>query len=87
MAEKKLSKKALNKSFRNWFYGHLTCFSQEHMQTFGYLCAMLPLVEELYDTKEEHKIMRNIADKFFIFFIHKNFLFCRFLQPDRKSVV
>ena len=37
MAEKKLSKKALNKSFRNWFYGHLTCFSQEHMQTFGYL--------------------------------------------------
>ena len=31
MAEKKLSKKALNKSFRNWYYGHLTCFSQEHM--------------------------------------------------------
>ena len=42
MAEKKLSKKALNKSFRNWAYGNLTCFSQEHMQTFGYLCAMLP---------------------------------------------
>ena len=42
MAEKKLSKKALAKSFRNWYYGHLTCFSQEHMQTFGYLCAMLP---------------------------------------------
>ena len=55
MAEKKLSKKALNKSFRNWYYGHLTCFSQEHMQTFGYLCAMLPLVEELYETKEEQK--------------------------------
>ena len=55
MAEKKLSKKALNKSFRNWAYGNLTCFSQEHMQTFGYLCAMLPLVEELYDTKEEQK--------------------------------
>ncbi|MEG0469754.1 MAG: PTS system mannose/fructose/sorbose family transporter subunit IID, partial [Longicatena sp.] len=50
---KKLSKKTLNKSFRNWYYGHLTCFSQEHMQTFGYLCAMLPIVEELYDTKEE----------------------------------
>ena len=61
MAEKKLSKKALNKSFRNWFYGHLTCFSQEHMQTFGYLCAMLPLVEELYDTKEEQtKALRPI---------------------------
>lgn len=50
---KKLSKKTLNKSFRNWYYGHLTCFSQEHMQTFGYLCAMLPIIEELYDTKEE----------------------------------
>lgn len=47
--EKKLSKKALTKSFHNWYYGHLTCFSQEHMQTFGYLCSMLPLVEELYD--------------------------------------
>ena len=52
---KKLSKKTLNKSFRNWYYGHLTCFSQEHMQTFGYLCAMLPIVEELYETKEEQK--------------------------------
>lgn len=55
MATKKLSKQALAKSFRNWFYGHLTCFSQEHMQTFGYLCAMLPLIEELYETKEEQK--------------------------------
>ena len=50
---KKLSKKALNKSFLNWFYGHLTCFSQEHMQTFGYMCAMLPIIEELYPTNEE----------------------------------
>lgn len=55
MAEKKLSKAALGKSFRNWYYGNLTCFSQEHMQTFGYLCAMLPLVEELYDTPEDQK--------------------------------
>lgn len=51
--EKKLSKKALSKSFHNWYYGHLTCFSQEHMQTFGYLCSMLPLVEELYTDEEE----------------------------------
>jgi mannose/fructose/N-acetylgalactosamine-specific phosphotransferase system component IID len=51
--EKKLSKKALSKSFHNWYYGHLTCFSQEHMQTFGYLCAMLPLVEELYDNEDD----------------------------------
>ncbi len=50
---KKLSKKTLNKSFINWFYGHLTCFSQEHMQTFGYMLSMLPIVEELYDTQEE----------------------------------
>lgn len=56
MAEKKkISKKALSKSFKLWFYGHLTCFSQEHMQTFGYLCSMLPIVEDLYETKEEQK--------------------------------
>ena len=65
MAEKKLSKKALNKSFRNWYYGHLTCFSQEHMQTFGYLCAMLPLVEELYETKEEQKEAMDTYTAFF----------------------
>ena len=32
---RKVSKKALAKSFHNWYYGNLTCFSQEHMQTFG----------------------------------------------------
>ena len=31
--EKKISKKTLSKSFHHWYYGHLTCFSQEHMQT------------------------------------------------------
>ena len=50
---KELSKKTLTKSFHNWYYGNLTCFSQEHMQTFGYLCSMLPIVEELYDKKED----------------------------------
>ena len=50
---KTLSRKALNKSFRNWFYGHLTCFTQEHMQTFGYMLSMLPIIEELYSTNEE----------------------------------
>lgn len=50
---KKLSRKALNRSFLNWFYGHLTCFSQEHMQTFGYMLSMLPIVEDLYDSNEE----------------------------------
>ena len=48
MAEKKLSKKALSSGFHRWYYGNLTCFSQEHMQTFGYLCSMLPLCKELY---------------------------------------
>lgn len=62
---KKLSKKALNKSFLSWFYGNLTCFSQEHMQTFGYLCAMLPVVEELYDTKEEQKEAMETYTAFF----------------------
>ena len=48
MAEKKVSKKALSSGFHRWYYGNLTCFSQEHMQTFGYLCSMLPLCKELY---------------------------------------
>lgn len=63
--EKKLSKKALTKSFHNWYYGHLTCFSQEHMQTFGYLCAMLPLVEELYEDEEKKASAMNTYTAFF----------------------
>ncbi len=51
--ERKVSKKALAKSFRNWYYGNLTCFSQEHMQTFGYLVSMLPIVEDLYEDKDD----------------------------------
>lgn len=62
---KKLSKKALLKSFHNWYYGHLTCFSQEHMQTFGYLCAMLPLVEELYDDEDKKAEAMNTYTAFF----------------------
>lgn len=63
--EKKLSKKTLLKSFHNWYYGHLTCFSQEHMQTFGYLCAMLPLVEELYDNEDDKARSMNTYTAFF----------------------
>lgn len=51
--EKKLTKKTLTKSFHNWYYGNLTCFSQEHIQTFGYLCSMLPIVNELYNQKQD----------------------------------
>jgi mannose/fructose/N-acetylgalactosamine-specific phosphotransferase system component IID len=53
MEEKKITKKTLNKSFWRWFYGNLTCFTQEHMQTFGYMWSMLPIIQELYATKEE----------------------------------
>lgn len=63
--EKKLSKKTLLKSFHNWYYGHLTCFSQEHMQTFGYLCAMLPLIEELYEDEDDKAKAINTYTAFF----------------------
>ena len=63
--EKKLSKKTLSKSFHNWYYGHLTCFSQEHMQTFGYLCAMHPLIEELYDNEDDKAKAMNTYTAFF----------------------
>lgn len=63
--QKKLSQKTLKRSFLNWYYGNLTCFSQEHMQTFGYLCAMLPIVEELYETPEEQKEALQTYSAFF----------------------
>ena len=50
---KKVSKKSLNSSFWRWFYGNLTCFSHEHMQTFGYMWSMLPIIQELNETKDE----------------------------------
>jgi len=56
MAEKKVTKATLNKSFWRWFYGNLTCFTQEHMQTFGYMWSMLPIIQELYpDVDEQHE--------------------------------
>ncbi|NCB34205.1 MAG: PTS system mannose/fructose/sorbose family transporter subunit IID, partial [Erysipelotrichia bacterium] len=51
--DKKIAKSTLNKSFWRWWYGNLTCFSHEHMQTFGYMWSMLPIIQELYATKEE----------------------------------
>ena len=62
---KEIIEKALLKSFHNWYYGHLTCFSQEHMQTFGYLCSMLPLVEELYDNEDDKATAMNTYTAFF----------------------
>ena len=63
--DKKLSKKTLTKSYHNWYYGNLTCFSQEHMQTFGYLCSMLPIVEELYQDKESQSKSMKTYTAFF----------------------
>ena len=51
--EKKNFKENSIKIIPSLYYGHLTCFSQEHMQTFGYLTSMLPIIEELYDNKED----------------------------------
>ena len=66
MAErKKITKKTLAKSFHHWYYGHLTCFSQEHMQTFGYLTSMLRIVEELYKDKAEQKEAMQTYTAFF----------------------
>ena len=66
MAErKKITKKTLAKSFHHRYYGHLTCFSQEHMQTFGYLTSMLPIVEELYKDKAEQKEAMQTYTAFF----------------------
>mgnify|MGYP001105733270 FL=1 len=65
METKKISRKTLTKSFHHWFYGNLTCFSQEHMQTFGYLTSMLPIVEELYDKKEDQEKAMHTYTAFF----------------------
>ena len=61
----KLTKKTLGKSFHHWYYGNLTCFSQEHMQTFGYLSSMLPIVEELYSKKEDQAKAMHTYTAFF----------------------
>lgn len=50
---KKLDKRTLSKSFNLWFWGALTCFSQEHMQTFGYMASMLPILKKLYPKHED----------------------------------
>ncbi|NQN51279.1 PTS system mannose/fructose/sorbose family transporter subunit IID [Streptococcus suis] len=65
MTQKKISKKTLTKSFHHWYYGHLTCFSQEHMQTFGYLTSMLPIVEELYDNEDDRARSMHTYTAFF----------------------
>ena len=53
VTQKKVSKKALNASFWRWWYGNLTCFTQEHMQTFGYMWSLYQIIDDLYETTEE----------------------------------
>lgn len=63
--DKLVSKKALRHSFLHWYYGSLTGFSQEHMQTFGYLCSMLPVIESLYKDKKDQQEALSTYTAFF----------------------
>ena len=56
MAEKKLSKKTLIRSWRDWMMFNLSSMSYERLESFGFCHSMLPVIEELYgDNKEEVK--------------------------------
>ena len=57
MTEKKLSKKTLVKSWRDWMMFNLSSMSYERLESFGFCHSMLPVIEELYggDEKEERK--------------------------------
>ncbi|MFV0466011.1 MAG: PTS system mannose/fructose/sorbose family transporter subunit IID [Lachnospiraceae bacterium] len=50
---KKLSKKTLNKSFWNWFFWNGCSQQAESMLGMAFGQSMAPVIEELYDTKEE----------------------------------
>ncbi len=44
----KLTKKTKDSAFWWWYNGNLTGFTHQHMQTFGFMCAMIPVIKELY---------------------------------------
>lgn len=50
---KQLSKKTLNKSFWSWFFWNGCSQQAESMLGMGFGQSMAPVVEDLYDTKEE----------------------------------
>ena len=50
---KKISEKALKKSFGNWFFWNGCSQQAESMLGMAFGQAMAPVVDELYDTKEE----------------------------------
>lgn len=54
MTEKKLTHKALVKSYLGWSFFHLTSLGFERMEAFGFCTSMMPVIKELYgDNKEE----------------------------------
>lgn len=54
MAEKKISKAALNKAFWTWFFWHGCSQQAESMLGIAFAHTMVPVIEELYgDSKEE----------------------------------
>ena len=56
MAKKKLSKKTLVKSWRDWMMYNLSSMSFERLESFGFCHSMIPVIEELYgNDKEEVK--------------------------------
>lgn len=50
---KKISKKTLKKSFRNWFFWHGCSQQAESMLGMAFAHSMAPVVDELYETKED----------------------------------
>ncbi|MGL5042940.1 MAG: PTS system mannose/fructose/sorbose family transporter subunit IID [Culicoidibacterales bacterium] len=56
MANKKISKKTLRKSWWIWFTGNLSSMSFEWLEAFGFADSMIPVIEELYGDDKEKKI-------------------------------
>jgi mannose/fructose/N-acetylgalactosamine-specific phosphotransferase system component IID len=51
--EKKISPKTLKKAFINWFFWHGCSQQAESMLGMAFAQSMAPVIDELYDTKEE----------------------------------
>ena len=60
---KKISEKTLKKSFRNWFFWNGCSQQAESMLGMAFGQAMAPVIDELYDTKEEkaQALKRHVA--------------------------
>lgn len=53
--EKKLSKKALNRSFWTWFHGSVTGYNHQIMEGMSFACSMVPIINDIYDTDQEKR--------------------------------